>query len=142
MISLSRSVVINSCAALLIAGATLPSEAANQLAQRGASPYDGVWSIVIQTTRGDCPAAIRAGVHISGGHVLANDISYSVEGHVAPNGALRVNVSAGGQGAGGFGHLSRNTGQGSWRTRSGECSGRWTAERREQTNFQMPGAAR
>ena len=33
---------------------------------------------MIQTTRGDCPAAIRAGVRILAGRVLAEDQSYSV----------------------------------------------------------------
>lgn len=117
----------------LAASASQPSLAATQIVHHGATAYDGSWSVVIQTTRGDCPAALRAGVHISAGHLLANDAIYSVEGSVAPGGAVRVNVSAGGQGAGGYGHLSRNSGQGVWRTRSGECSGQWTAERREQS---------
>ncbi len=115
-------------AAFLIAGASLPSQAAQP---RAAGRYDGVWSVVIQTMRGDCPAAVRAGVRILGGRVLAEDQAYSVAGHVAPNGAVHVNVSAGGQDAGGFGRLWRNAGRGLWRTRSGECSGQWTAARRE-----------
>ena len=109
--------------------ASLPSMA-QQIARRGASSYDGAWSVVIQTTRGDCPAGIRAGVRIVGGHVVAQDQSYSVAGLVTSNGAIRVNVSAAGQSAGGFGHMTRKSGHGLWRTSTGECSGRWTAERR------------
>jgi hypothetical protein len=134
MTNLLRTIFITSCTASLVVSASLPSQAAHQVAHRGASPYDGAWSVVIQTTRGNCPAAVRAGVRIFAGQVLPNDPGYSVEGHVAPNGALRVNVSAGGQGASGFGRLSRNTGQGLWRTWSGKCSGQWTAARREQSN--------
>ena len=115
-------------AAFLIAGASLPSQAA-QL--RTAGRYDGEWSVVIQTTRGDRPAAVRAGVRILGGRMLAEDQGYSVAGHVAPSGAVHVNVSAGNQSAGGSGRLWRNAGQGLWRTQSGECSGQWTAARRE-----------
>ena len=84
-----------------------------------------------QTSQGNCPATIRAGVHILAGRVLPNDQDYSVGGQVTPTGAIRVNVSAAGQTAGGFGRLSRDSGQGLWRTSSGECSGQWTAERRE-----------
>ena len=115
-------------AALLIAGASVPSQATPQ---RSSGPYDGEWSVVIQTTRGDCPAAIRVGLRILAGRVLAEDQSYSVAGRVAANGAVRVRVSAGSQAAGGFGHLWRNAGQGLWRTPSGECSGQWSAARRE-----------
>jgi hypothetical protein len=125
MTNLSHTFLIASFAALLIASASEPSEAAS----RGAHLYDGAWSVVIQTTRGNCPPAIRAGVSILAGRLISNDENYAVDGRVAPNGAIRVNVSAGGQGAGGFGRLSHNAGRGLWRTWSGECSGQWTAAR-------------
>ena len=137
MTNLLRTALIIGCVTLPAVGASLSAQAANQIAQRITSPYDGEWSVVIQTTRGDCLASLRAGVRILAGRVLANDQSYSVNGRVAPNGAIRVNVSAGGQGAGGFGRLSRNAGRGLWRTLSGECSGQWTAARRKQfENYQ------
>jgi hypothetical protein len=122
---LSRATLIASCAALPVVSVVEPS----QVAFRGARLYDGTRSVVIQTTRGNCQPAIRAGVSISAGRVMSNDESYAVEGRVAPNGAIRVNVSAGGQGAGDLGRLSHNAGQGLWRTRSGECSGQWTTAR-------------
>ena len=96
----------------------------------GTRSYDGAWSVVIETTRGSCPSAVRASLRISGGLLLADDQSYQLNGRVAPGGAVRVTVSAGGQSAGGSGRLSRAGGRGWWRTRSGECSGQWTAERR------------
>lgn len=96
----------------------------------GARPYDGAWSVVIQTTRGGCPAGLRAGMHIASGRLSASDQSYELNGNVAQNGAVRVTVSAGGQSASGFGRLAGDAGRGLWRTSSGECSGQWTAERR------------
>ena len=123
MRGLLHPIFIATCGALLVANAIRASQAS--------SLYDGTWSLVIQTTQGNCPASIRAGVRILAGRVLPTNQDYSVDGQVSPTGAIRVNVSAAGQGAGGFGLLSRNTGQGLWRTRSGECSGQWTAERRE-----------
>jgi hypothetical protein len=114
-------------AAYIIAGVSLPL-LAEPLHATGS--YDGERSVVIETMRGDCPAAIRAGVRILGGKVLAEDPSYSVGGYVAANGAVRVNVSAGGRDAGGFGHLWRNAGRGLWQTQSGECSRQWNAARR------------
>jgi hypothetical protein len=96
----------------------------------GARVYDGAWSVVIETTRGNCPAAIRAGVHILAGRLLADDQSYRLDGRVAANGAVRVTVSAAGQSAGGSGRLRRNVGSGLWRSSSEECSGQWSAQRR------------
>jgi hypothetical protein len=83
-----------------------------------------------QATRGSCPSALRATVRISGGRPLTDDQGYRLSGRVAPDGAVRVIVSAGGQAAAGFGHLSRIAGRGLWRTYSGECSGQWTADPR------------
>jgi hypothetical protein len=105
--------------------------AAHRIASRsGARFYDGAWSVVIETTRGNCPAAIRAGVHIFAGRLLADDQSYRFDGRVAASGAVRVTVSAAGRSAGGSGRLRRNVGRGLWRSSSDECSGQWTAERR------------
>ncbi|MCL2430608.1 MAG: hypothetical protein FWD12_15380, partial [Alphaproteobacteria bacterium] len=54
--------------------------AVHRTASRGrARVYDGAWSIVIETTRGNCPAAIRAGVHILAGRLLADDQSYRLD---------------------------------------------------------------
>jgi hypothetical protein len=125
MKSLSPVLLIVSRAALLLISAIEPSQAASG----GARLYDGTWSVVVQTTRGDCPVALRAGVRIVAGRLLADDQAYAVEGRVSPDGAVRVKVSAGSQAAGGFGRLSQNAGQGLWRTRSGECAGQWTAAR-------------
>jgi hypothetical protein len=92
--------------------------------------YDGAWSVVIQTLRGNCPADVRAPIRISGGQLLADDPSFQVNGRVTPNGMVHVTVSANGQGAGGSGRLAGNSGSGLWKTWSGECAGQWTAQRR------------
>jgi len=107
----------------------LPSQGAQRIAHK-TNVYDGDWSVLIQTTRGNCPAAVRAGVRIAGGHLVPEDQSYQLNGEVNAGGAVRVTVSAGGQSAGGSGRLTRNTGSGLWRTQSGECSGQWAAARR------------
>jgi hypothetical protein len=107
------------------------TRAGHRISPRRVDLYDGIWSVVIQTTRGSCPAAVRAGIRISGGRLLADDQSYQVDGRVTPGGRIRVTVSAGGQGAAGSGRLSSRLGGGQWRTWSGECSGQWTVERRD-----------
>ena len=97
-----------------------------------ASPYDGRWSVVIQTSRGNCDAAYRYGLNIVNGNVTyAGDAAFDIRGHVAGNGAVHVRVSRGSSYADGHGHLSRSSGSGSWRgVGNGSCSGRWVADRR------------
>jgi hypothetical protein len=131
MAGLSRLIVGTVLAVFQVtmAGAA-PHAAHGNVARHGIGIYDGDWSVLIETTRGNCPPALRAGVRIIGGRILAEDQSYQLNGEVASGGDVRVTVSAGGQNAGGFGRLSRDSGRGLWRTRSGECSGQWSAARR------------
>lgn len=100
------------------------------VSRRVTRTFDGTWSILLETTRGSCPAAVRAGVRILGGRLLAEDQSYGLDGRVASSGAVQVTVSAAGQTGRAFGLLSRAAGRGRWRTSSGECAGEWTATRR------------
>jgi hypothetical protein len=130
MTSFRRPIVNNSFALLLAAMVSFPAYAAQQ--SRGAADFDGPWSLVVETTRGSCPAAVRAGVQILGGQVLAEGPSYRIDGRVTRNGAVRVTVFAAGQSGGAYGRLSSQVGRGLWRTSSGDCSGTWVAERRGQ----------
>jgi hypothetical protein len=109
---------------LLITSAGVPSEAV------AAGNFDGSWSVVISTLRGDCGSALRYGVRIVGGRVVGEDQSYQVAGVVNPSGAIRVMVAEHGRSASGIGRLRGNAGSGVWRTASGECSGQWAASRR------------
>jgi hypothetical protein len=132
MANLMRKSIVIVFAALIGASASIPSYAAQRtISRNGTTAFDGAWSVVMQTTQGNCPATVRAGVHILGGHLLAEDQSYGIDGRVAPSGVVRVTVSAAGQSGGAFGHLSRAAGRGRWQTQSGECSGAWTAARRD-----------
>jgi hypothetical protein len=123
-----RLVTLSIPLAALFAASGLPPQAAAM--DRAWSVFDGAWSLVVETTRGDCPMAIRAGVRILAGQVLADDPSYRVAGRVARSGAVQVTVFAAGQSGGAHGRLWTRAGRGVWRTSSGDCSGKWTAERR------------
>jgi hypothetical protein len=94
--------------------------------------YDGRWSVVIETTHGNCDRAYRYGLLIQNGNVsYAGDSAFDVRGQVASNGAVHVRVARGGSFADGNGRLLRDSGSGSWRgVGDGVCSGRWFAERR------------
>ena len=91
--------------------------------------YDGVWSVLIVTEKGDCDRGYRYPIRIAHG-VLANggDDAFTITGKVAPTGAITVTVSHGSSSATGSGRLSGNVGEGFWS--GGSCSGTWTAERR------------
>jgi hypothetical protein len=119
------------CALLVVAAAVqLPASAA------AATPFDGRWSVTIQTDRGACDRAYRYGILINNGHVsYAGDNAFDIRGQVARNGAVRVRVSRGSSYADGQGRLSRDSGGGTWHgAGNGTCSGRWFAERRPAAN--------
>jgi hypothetical protein len=98
-----------------------------------AHAYDGDWSVQIITQQGSCDRAYRFAAHIVNGYV-ENEYGGAVnlQGRVAPNGAIRVSVSSGGQEASGSGHLSGATGGGTWSGQGsvGSCAGVWEATRR------------
>ena len=96
------------------------------------SPFDGRWSVVIQTEHGACDPAYRYGLLIQNGKVsYAGDSAFEVSGYVVNNGAVHVRVSRGATYADGHGRLGRDSGSGVWTgAGSGTCSGHWSAERR------------
>lgn len=95
-----------------------------------ATSFDGDWSVVFITRRGDCDPSVRYGVQITDG--ILGAASVTVAGRVSAGGAVRATVRSGSQWASGSGHLGRNRGSGVWRGNGsrGLCSGVWTAERR------------
>jgi hypothetical protein len=120
-----RSIFVLAIAAFAVSSASFPSDAA-----RRTNAFDGQWSVIVYTLRGDCDRALRYSLRIVDGQVQAEEQSYQLGGAVAPNGAIRVVVAEGGRSASGSGRLSGNTGRGQWQTSTGECAGEWTAQRR------------
>jgi hypothetical protein len=97
------------------------------------NPYDGNWSVAINTQSGPCDPQYRFGVQIINGSVVSDGTSQAnLQGQVAPNGSVWVSVSGGGGQASGQGRLSGMTGGGSWsgQSPSGACAGTWQAVRR------------
>ena len=96
------------------------------------TPFDGAWSVLIVTQSGSCDRAYRYGVQIVDGQVVYDGGGANFSGRVAPNGNVRVTVSASSGVANGAGRLNRNSGRGNWSGRSsgGICAGYWEATRR------------
>ena len=97
------------------------------------SSFDGGWSVVITTDRGDCDPASRLSVDIRGGSLqYAGDSSVSIHGQVVGDGQVRVHLTNGRQTGNGVGRLSTNSGAGTWHGQglASSCMGRWSAARR------------
>jgi len=96
-----------------------------------ANNFDGHWSVVITTNRGDCDPTFRYALQIING-AITTDAEATVRGRVSATGAIRVTLQSGQQWAAGSGRLRGNSGGGVWQGNGtrGSCSGTWTAERR------------
>jgi hypothetical protein len=98
-----------------------------------AATLDGKWSVLIITEKGECDRGYRYEVKVANGHVnYAGDASLDMNGTVTPNGLVKVSIRLGSKGAEGIGHLSGQSGVGTWHGAGGNatCAGRWEAERR------------
>lgn len=98
-----------------------------------AASQDGNWTVLVITEKGTCDRAYRYEVKVAGGRVhLKNAGPVDVAGTVTAAGAVTVSIKGGDKVARGTGHLSAESGAGTWRgsAMSGTCTGRWEAERR------------
>ena len=85
--------------------------AAGWAGQTQAAGFDGSWSVLVATEKGTCDRAYRYGVRVADCRFKYDgEASVAMDGTVAPNGAVWVNIRLGGK--------------------SGDCAGRWEAERR------------
>jgi hypothetical protein len=91
--------------------------------------FDGKWSVVIVTEKGDCDRAYRYPIDIKNMTLVnAGNASFDISGKVQGDGAVAVKISYGQKSAAGAGRLNGNSGQGQWS--GGGCAGSWMAERR------------
>jgi len=103
--------------------------AATAIPAKAVGNFDGKWSVVVVTTKGDCDRAYRYPIAIRGTTLVnAGDTAFDISGRVQDNGSIAVKISYGDKSAQGSGRLSGTFGQGSWS--GGSCAGTWTAERR------------
>ena len=115
------------CAGVLAATSVLGVAATS----RAGSAYDGRWNVVINSGSAECRAGAIP-LKIENGSVGYNGyVPVRVSGSVAGNGAVTVRVSSGGRNASGSGHLSGDSGTGTWSGSASDtsCSGTWTAHR-------------
>lgn len=117
--------------ASVIAAVLVQPASAQQDVYRKLASFDGRWSVLIVTEKGNCDRAYRYPLIIQSGSVLyGGRNNFEVSGQVQPNGAVTVRVTQGNYGADGAGRLHGKYGRGTWEAPAGGCSGRWEAERR------------
>lgn len=109
---------------------TANAQARSRNDARAASAFDGTWSLLVETTSGECERSYRLGLDIVEGAVIHDGTAY---GRVTPRGEVRVRVAGGDMRGEAGGRLSRDIGRGVWRGSGsfGSCSGNWIAQRRD-----------
>ena len=98
-------------AAVLAAGA---AEAAN---------FDGSWSVLLSTSKGNCDKVYRFPVRVEGGRInYAGQTGATAQGGVTPNGKVTATFMYGQDTLSANGMVRGETGQGNWRSPSRSCS--------------------
>jgi hypothetical protein len=101
---------------------------ANATARAGA--YNGTWTTVFATTRGNCSSGYSVPFTVSGSRVSSAG-GGRVSGSINGAGRVAVHVSVGASQANGGGRLVGNSGAGSWSgiITGDRCRGTWQATR-------------
>ena len=97
---------------------------------RGPGGYDGTWTTVFATTRGNCSSGLSVPFLVTGGRVSSAGGGH-VSGSVNRSGGVAVAVSVGASHASGGGRLVGNYGSGRWSgiIQGDRCAGTWQASR-------------
>ena len=95
-----------------------------------AGRYDGTWTTVFATTRGNCSSGYSVPFLVTGSRVSSAG-GGRVSGSVSRSGSVAVAVSVGASRASGGGRLVGNSGFGRWSgiITGDRCSGTWQATR-------------
>jgi hypothetical protein len=99
-----------------------------------AGKFDGSWSVVVITEQGSCDRAYRYPLKVVNGTIkYLNDAGIEINGRVDGRGHIKASIRRGQQYAEGSGRLGEGSGIGTWsgKDHTGECTGRWEAERRD-----------
>ncbi len=115
---------------LLLAAAALAAFAVSDAAPARAGGYDGTWTTVFSTTRGNCSSGYSVPFLVSGTRVSSAGGGH-VSGSVNRTGGVAVAVSVGASHATGGGRLAGSRGSGRWSgiITGDRCSGTWQATR-------------
>jgi hypothetical protein len=115
---------------LLFAAAAIAALAVPGSADARPGGYDGTWTTVFATTRGNCSSGLSVPFMVYGGRVSSAGGGH-VSGSVSRSGGVAVAVAVGASHASGGGRLVGNSGYGRWSgiIQGDRCSGTWQASR-------------
>ena len=118
------------CAKSLFAVAALTSLGVSDAAAARARTYDGTWTTVFATSRGNCSSGYSVPFLVHGSRVSSAG-GGRVSGSVSRSGSVAVAVSVGASHASGGGRLFGKSGSGRWSgiITGDRCSGTWQASR-------------
>lgn len=116
---------------LLLAATLAALVSAPAAAVQAAGKYDGLWSVVVYTSKGPCDVSTRFSGQIVNGEISYAYGSLEVTGHVDANGSTLVRVIYGSAHGEAHGHMSLTRGSGTWTGNGpdGRCTGTWMASR-------------
>jgi hypothetical protein len=114
------------CALAVAASVAAPGSTAG-----ASTKFDGLWSLVVYTTSGQCEPSYRFSGQIRNGEISYANNSLDVTGEVVESGAVFVKVVSRSGHAEAHGQFTTTRGSGTWSGESadGRCSGTWTATR-------------
>ena len=93
-------------------------------------PFDGHWSVVLQTTVGKCEPEIKGAFIVKSIDIgAAADSAIVADGAVEKSGNMWVRFSAGEDQYRAQGSLRGASGEGAWSSGTRYCGGRWKAVR-------------
>lgn len=121
-VSASKSLAAAAAIAALAVADAAPAGAAGR--------YDGTWTTVFATTRGNCSSGYSVPFLVTGSRVSSAG-GGRVSGSITRSGSVAVAVSVGASRASGGGRLVGNSGSGRWSgvITGDRCSGTWQATR-------------
>ncbi|MDE2362307.1 MAG: hypothetical protein KGM42_06475 [Hyphomicrobiales bacterium] len=109
-------------AAALVAGAQPASAFSNK--------FDGVWTVDVRTTVGDCQPEIEGAVTIEGGRVVASSgADIAVWGYVEDSGDVSARFTQGQAVLRASGKARAAAAGGAWSSNTNYCGGVWSARR-------------
>ena len=92
--------------------------------------FDGVWSVEVRTTVGDCTPEVAGTVTIADGQVVASSgASIGVWGYVEDNGTVSTRFTQGQAMLRASGTARGATASGAWSSNTNYCGGTWKAQR-------------
>jgi hypothetical protein len=123
--------MIRKTAAAILLALTLAAALTHSTNVLASTEYDGLWSVVVYTTKGQCDPSYRVNGAITNGEISYAYGSLEVKGHVEPGGATHVHVTYGDANGEAHGHMMATHGSGTWSGNgpNGHCAGTWTAMR-------------